>query len=443
MTHITTRVDTIIEAGWIIPVNPRREVLQDHSLIIRHGKILALLPTDQATHSYHCDDHRKLPNHLLIPGLINAHGHSAMTLFRGLADDLPLMEWLEQHIWPAEAKWVNEEFVYDGSQLAMAEMLRSGTTTFSDMYFFPEVTARAALDTRMRCQIAFPILDFPSAWASNADEYIHKGLELFDDFSSQQLINIAFGPHSPYTVSDAPLERIITLSEELDCPVQIHLHETARELRDAFLKDRRRPIQRLHDLGLLSPRLQCVHMTQIDDRDIQLLRQSNSHVVHCPNSNLKLASGFCPTAKLHSAGVNVALGTDGAASNNRLDMLGEMRCAALLAKAVSNDTSAMDAHNALELATINGAHALGINEITGSLETGKAADIAAIDLSAIESQPIYNPLSQLVYATDASQVSHVWVNGEILLNDRLPTTLDMERLSTRAHSWAEKIQVAN
>ncbi|RRJ84222.1 TRZ/ATZ family hydrolase [Aestuariirhabdus litorea] len=439
MTTTTTRADSIINAGWIIPVNARRETLTNHSLVIQHGQIVDLLPTTEVDQHYHSDQRHDLPKHLLIPGLVNAHGHAAMTLFRGLADDLPLMSWLQDHIWPAEAQWVNEEFVHDGTQLAMLEMLRSGTTTFSDMYFFPDVAARAVHDARMRCQISFPILDFPTAWARDADDYIHKGLELFDDFGSQQLINIAFGPHAPYTVSDAPLQRVITLAEELDCAVQIHLHETAQELRDAFLADRRRPLQRLNELGLLSPRLQCVHMTQLDDRDIQLLRQNNCHVVHCPNSNLKLASGFCPTAKLHGAGINVALGTDGAASNNRLDLLGEMRTAALLAKAVSHDASAIDAHSALEMATINGARALGIEEVTGSLEQGKAADIAAIDLSAIESQPLYNPLSQLVYATDPSQVSHVWVNGELLLSERKALTLDATRILSRAQSWADKI----
>ncbi|MCL6417001.1 TRZ/ATZ family hydrolase [Aestuariirhabdus sp. Z084] len=440
MTQTTTHADNIIDAGWIIPVNASKEILSNHSLVIQHGHLIALLPTAEVDKHYHSDKRYSLQDHLLIPGLINAHGHAAMTLFRGLADDLPLMTWLQDHIWPAEAQWVNEEFVQDGTQLAMLEMLRCGTTTFSDMYFFPDVAARAAHDARMRCQISFPVLDFPTAWARDADDYIHKGLELIDDFGSQQLINIAFGPHAPYTVSDAPLQRIVTLSEELDCPVQIHLHETAQELRDAFLADRRRPIQRLHDLGLLGPRLQCVHMTQLDDRDIQLMRQNNAHVVHCPNSNLKLASGFCPVGRLHGAGVNVALGTDGAASNNRLDMLGEMRNAALLAKAISNDASAIDAHSALEMATINGAKALGIDAYTGSLEIGKAADIAAINLSAIESQPLYNPLSQLVYATDPSQVSHVWVNGELLLEDRKTLTLDSTRIISRARNWAELIK---
>ena len=434
-------VDLIVNAQWIVTVNPERAVFRDHSLIVDKEKIIAIAPIDQQ--DYVSDQVIERRNHILMPGLVNAHTHAAMSLFRGLADDLPLMVWLNEHIWPAEGAWVSEDFVHDGAQLAIAEMLRGGTTCFNDMYFFPNITARVANDAHIRACLSFPILDFPSAWAQSADEYIHKGLALHDDFRSHDLVNVHFGPHAPYTVSDDPLKRIATVAVETQMGIHIHLHETAHEVEEATQQTGKRPIERLYELGLLNPQFQATHMTQLTDADIAMVAETGTHVVHCPESNLKLASGFCPVAKLLDRGINVALGTDGAASNNDLDMFGEMRTAALLAKGVANDPSAVPAEAALEMATINGARALGLDAVTGSLEVGKAADFIAVSLSAPESMPVYDPVSQLVYATTADKVTDSWVAGRRVMADRMLLTLHEENIMARCHQWQQKIAAAD
>lgn len=432
-------VDTLLEARWILPVEPETEVLEGHVLIIQEGRLLDILPREQAALKYNPTNHLEFPSHALLPGLVNAHTHAAMTLLRGLADDLPLMEWLTQHIWPAEQRWVDVDFVRDGTCLALAEMLRGGITCFNDMYFFPEVTADAARASGMRACVGLIMIDFPSAWARDAEEYLQKGLALHAALRQDPLIHTAFSPHSPYMVNPASLERIGKLAEELAIPVHIHVHETAAEVEQHRAKHGRRPLASLGELGLLSPRLMAVHMTQLNDAEIVQLAATGVHVVHCPQSNLKLASGFCPTARLDAAGVNVALGTDGAASNNDLDLFEEMRLAALLGKAVANDTTALPAHRVLRMATLNGARALGLEGEIGSLEPGKWADIVAVDLGTPESVPVYQPISQLVYATGRQQVTDVWVAGRRLLRDRVLTTLDLDGIKHRAQAWGEKI----
>ena len=432
-------VDTILHARWILPVNESDSVLQDHCLIIDDGRITEVLPSEQARQEFTADVEKSYSNHMLMPGLINAHTHSPMSLFRGLADDLALDEWLNQHIWPTEAKWISDEFVHTGSQLAIAEMLRSGTTCFNDMYFFPEVTARIARDVGIRACIGLISIDFPSAWASNANEYIDKGLELRDHFRSDSLIHTPFAPHAPFTVSDDPLSRIRILADEMDLPIHIHVHETAGEIEQSLKQHGKRPLERLNELGLVSPNLMAVHFTQATDDEIALLAESGSHVVHCPESNLKLASGFCPVKKLMDAGVNVALGTDGAASNNDLNMISEMHSASLLAKAVSQDATALSAIQTVKMATINGAKALGIDDNTGSLEAGKFADVIAIDFSSLEMQPVYDPVANLVYSANREQVSDVWVAGRHLLKDRQLTTLDEQELLSKTQQWNDKI----
>ncbi len=435
MTHI----DSLIHARWIIPVQPDGAVLEHHSLAVQDGRILDILPQREARTRYQADQIIERGEHVLIPGLINAHTHAAMSLLRGLADDLPLMDWLNHHIWPAETQWVSDEFVRDGSQLAMAEMLRGGTTCFNDMYFFPEVTARAATEIGMRACIGLIVIDFPSAWAGSADEYLDKGLALHDALRNHPLLRTAFAPHAPYTVSDAPLERIRVLADELDLPVHMHVHETVAEVEQSQAQFGMRPLERLARLGLVSPSLLAVHMTQLLDAERAHVAASGAHVLHCPESNLKLASGFCPVHKLLNASVNIALGTDGAASNNDLDMFGEMRTAALLAKAVANDASALPAAQALRMATLNGARALGMGDETGSLEQGKAADIVAVRLDDIECQPFYNVISQLVYATGRDKVSDVWVAGQQLLKERELLTMDVPAVLARARSWRDRI----
>jgi 5-methylthioadenosine/S-adenosylhomocysteine deaminase len=432
-------VDTLIHARWLIPVEPEGLVLDHHALAVDAGNIVDVLPSDIASSRYHARDIASLPQHAVIPGFVNAHTHAAMTLFRGLADDLPLMEWLNRHIWPAETKWVGPEFVRDGVALAIAEMLRGGTTCFNDMYFFPDDAARVVRDSGMRACLGLILIDFPSAWASNSDEYITKGLKLHDDLRSGSLLSTAFAPHAPYTVSDGPLARIRTLAEELDLPVHIHVHETRDEVEQGEARHGMRPLARLQQLGLLSPHLLAVHMTQLLPAEIETLAESGAHVVHCPESNLKLGSGLCPVHRLVQAGVNVALGTDGAASNNDLDMMGEMRTAALLAKGVSGEATALPAPHALRMATLNGAKALGLDDRIGSLAIGKAADIAALDLSGIAMQPVYDPISQIVYAATRDQVTDVWVAGRRLLHTRRLTTIDEEALVRKAQTWRAKI----
>jgi 5-methylthioadenosine/S-adenosylhomocysteine deaminase len=436
------QVDCIIHARWIIPVVPTGVVLNNYSLVITNNRIIDLLRTAKARRQYKAKKAHNLKTHALIPGLINAHGHAAMTLFRGMADDLPLMTWLNNHIWPAESRWVGDSFVETGTELAIAEMLLSGTTCFSDMYYFPNRAAKIVHRHKIRAQIFVPILDFPSAWAVDADQYFHKGLKVVDDFRNHDLINIGFGPHAPYTVCNAALQRVSVLADELDAIIQIHLHETKDEIDQAIQQTGRRPIVRLDEIDFLSPRVQCVHTTQIIDEDIELLKNNGCHVIHCPESNLKLAAGFCPTTKLVDAGINVALGTDGAASNNDLDMFGEMQTAALLAKGLTRNASALPAAEALRMATLNGAKALGLDAIIGSLEIGKAADITAINLGNLMHQPTYDPISQLVYTACARDVSHVWVDGRLLVDKGKLTQLDTVGLTHKVQEWRAKISAA-
>lgn len=432
-------IDTLICARWVVPVIPAETVYSHYAVAIDNGRIIELLPTDAALKKYQALSVQELNNHVLIPGLINTHTHAAMTLFRGMADDLPLITWLQDHIWPAEQKWIAPGFVEDGTRLAVAEMLRGGITCFNDMYFFPDHTAKVAAEIGMRASVGLIIIDFPTAWAKDADEYLFKGQEVHDRFKHEPLITTAFAPHAPYTVSDEPLQRIATLAEELDIPIHMHVHETAFEVEQSVENCGMRPLARLQELGLLNERLLAVHMTQLQAEEIDLVAKYGVHVLHCPESNLKLASGFCPAHALQAAGVNVALGTDGAASNNDLDLLGEARTAAQLGKAVANDPTAVSAWRALEMATINGARALGLDNKIGSLEVGKAADITAIDLMQPATQPVYDPVSQLIYAASRQQVSDVWVNGKPLLADSELTTLDVEGLIEIAEDWRVKI----
>ena len=436
-------VDSLLHARWIIPVEPDDRVLSDHSLAIHEGRIVALLPTAEARNRFRGLSELHLDRHALIPGLINAHTHAAMSLLRGLADDLPLMDWLQHHIWPAEGRWVSEEFVHDGSLLAIAEMLRGGVTCFNDMYFFPEITARAAAAAGMRACLGMILIDFPTAYAGGPDEYFSKGLALHDEYRSHPLITTAFAPHAPYSVSDEPLGRVRMLADELDVPIHIHVHETAAEVAQSIEHCGKRPLARLQDLGMVSPSLLAVHMTQLTDPEIEVFSAAGASVLHCPESNLKLASGFCPVQRLLDAGVNVALGTDGAASNNDLDMFGEMRTAALLAKAVSGNASAVSAYQVLRMATLNGALALGVADSTGSLSVGKWADLCAVRLDDFESTPVYHPLSQLIYASGRHQVTDVWVAGEQLLKHRVLTSLDEADILERARQWQRRISATD
>ncbi len=430
--------ELLINADWIVPV-AQPGWLEKYSLAVSEGRIVALLPNAEAGAQIEADHTLDLPGHALMPGLINAHTHSPMSLFRGLADDLPLMAWLNDHIWPAEARWVHEEFIADGTRLAIAEMLRSGTTCFNDMYFFPDVTGRVAAQCGIRATVGLIVIDFPSAWAADTDAYFDRAATVHDQFRRDPLVRTAFAPHAPYSVSDAPLRRVATLANELDLPIHMHVHETRAEVEGSLSHHGVRPLARIKAFGMVNPALIAVHMTQLTESEIELTAEAGTHVVHCPQSNLKLASGHCPVGALLDAGVNVAIGTDGAASNNDLDMLAELQTAALIAKGIGDDACRLPAEQAIAMATINGARALGIDDITGSLAPGKSADLIAVDLSQPETQPVYNPISQLVYAAGREQVRHAWVCGRQVLQDRIPTTLDLPLTIDRATEWRSRI----
>jgi len=433
-------IDTLLHAKWIIPVDGIHRYLENHAIAIDEGRIIDILPSRQANDKYRASVNRGYDQHALIPGLINSHTHAAMNLFRGLADDLHLMEWLENHIWPAEAKHVNEAFVHTGTELAIAEMIRSGTTCFNDMYFFPDITARVAADVGIRASVGLILIDFPTVWANNSEEYIDKGLSVFDHYKGHDLVKTAFAPHAPYTVSDEPLKHIRTLADELELNIHMHVHETAFEVNEAEKNNGQRPLARLNDLGLLTASLQAVHMTQLLDDEINLLVSSGAHVIHCPISNMKLASGICPVTRLLKAGVNVALGTDSCSSNNTLDLFGEMHTAALLAKVSTMDATSLPADQVVQMATINGARALGIEEITGSLEIGKSADIVAVNFDTIETIPVFDPISHLVYCSSREHVTDVWVAGKQLLIDKVLNTIDEHQLIQDCRKISEGIK---
>ncbi|MBT3888482.1 MAG: TRZ/ATZ family hydrolase [Nitrosomonadaceae bacterium] len=437
----STQIDTIIEARWIIPAEPYGLVLENHAIAIDKGVIQAVLSVSEISRQFSPVEHIVLPQHVLIPGLINLHTHAAMALLRGLADGLPLMEWLNDHIWPAEIKHVNEDFVLDGTSLACVEMLRGGTTCFNDMYFFPEESAKAALASGMRAAIGMLTTNFPTAYANDSEDYLAKGLAMRDEYRHHPLLSFCFAPHAPYTVSDKTLTSILTYAEQLDLPVHMRLHETEAEIKHSLENFGMRPIARLQRLGLLSPGLIGVNMIHLTEEEIELTGNQGCNVAHCPSSNLKLANGYSPVSALLRQGVNVGLGTDGAASNNRLDMFGEMRLTALLAKGQSNRADELPAYQALQMATLNGAKALGLGDRIGSLVKGKMADITAVDFSAPELSPCYDPVSHLVYSAGREHVSHVWVDGKILVKEGRLTTLNEQEILAKALFWENRIKI--
>ena len=437
-------IDLLVFPKWLVPIELEGVALTEHALAIRDGRIVDILPAAFARQTYQPADTLELPEHALMPGLVNGHTHSAMALMRGLADDLPLMDWLNHHIWPAEAAVVSRAFCVDGVRLACAEMIRGGTTCFNDMYFFPDATAEVAAAVGLRATIGLLLIDFPTAWATDADDYIRKGLDVYEhQIRRQPLLRAAFAPHAPYTVSDAPLLKIRALATEMGLPIHMHVHETADEVNQALAgPDGRRPLARLKALDLLGPDFIAVHMTQLSDEEIADCGRLGLSIAHCPESNLKLASGIAPIAKLIAAGANVMVGTDGAASNNDLDLLAETRTAALLAKGASGDPRAVPAATALKLATLNGARALGIDNETGSLAIGKSADFIAIDLSHASTTPVYDVISTLAYAVGRDQVTDVYVAGRALMRNRQLLTLDEPAVLAKAADWRTKITAA-
>ena len=433
----TSTFDLRIDADWIIPIEPQL-ALARHSLLIDEGKIIALLPWAEAD-AYPVREHLKLPQHVLLPGLINAHTHMAMNLFRGIADDVPLQIWLQQHIWPREAEHISEQFVFDGSLLAAAEMLRGGITCCQDMYFYPDAAARAIRQSGMRAMLGLPIIEFPTRYASDAQSYLQRGLAIRDQLKHDDKLGFSLAPHAPYTVSDSTFDLLMTYAEELNLPVQTHLHETAQEITDSLNQYHLRPLTRLQQLNVTGPNFMAVHAVHMNDADLAVMQAQACHVIHCPSSNLKLASGIAPVSKMLAHSINVALGSDGAASNNRLDLFEEVRLAALLTKAQSGDAAQLPALNALTMATLNGARALGWENRIGSLQPGKTADVIAINLDSLESSPYYDPSSHLVYVAGRNDVTHVWVAGECLIKERQFTRLDPQELIAKARYWQQKL----
>jgi 5-methylthioadenosine/S-adenosylhomocysteine deaminase len=433
------KIDQIISPEWLIPMTRTDHWLKEHAIVLADHRIVEIIPQQLIADRYPEVPVLSLPGQVIMPGFVNAHCHAAMNLLRGIADDLPLKEWLEHAIWPVEAKFVDDEFVYQGTLHAAAEMLRSGTTCFQDMYFMPNQAARAVQEVGIRASIGMVVVEFETSWAKDAQECIDKGLDVYDQFKHSNTTCFNFAPHATYTVSKETLEKIGTLSNELNLPLQIHLHETAYEVESFVAQHGIRPMARLKELGLLSPLLNAVHMTQLNEGEIEWLAESGSHVIHCPQSNMKLASGICPTMQLIEANVNLALGTDGAASNNDLDMMDEARTAALLAKLDYLNPTALTAYQSLFAATMGGAKALGLQDTIGSIEPGKSADLIAIDLNRIETQPVYNPISQVVYSASREQVTHAWVNGKLLLNNRELVTINPALIIQNAKQWQNKI----
>lgn len=433
-------IDLLVEADWLLPVEPAGVILDNYALAVNAGRIVEILPAKDATQRFQPRSRKRLDGHILIPGLINLHTHAAMALFRGLADDLALMDWLSKHIWPAEAQHVSEQFIHDGTLLACAEMLKSGVTCFNDMYFFPEQAGRAAIEAGMRASLGIVLIEFPTPYASDAQDYLRKGLAARDALKSEDLMSFCMAPHAPYTVTDASFEQVATLAEQLDLPIHLHLHETESEIADHMKQYGVRPLDRMKRLGLLSPRLIAVHAVHLGDTEIAQLAAQGCSVAHCPASNLKLASGFARIADLLAAGVNIGIGTDGAASNNRLDILGELRLAALVSKAQSGNPETLSAHAALRMATLNGAKALGIDQRVGSIEADKYADLVAIKLDdALDLAPCYNPASHLVYAAGREQVTHVWVQGQEVVTNGQINNVDEPQLLAKVRSWQRQI----
>jgi 5-methylthioadenosine/S-adenosylhomocysteine deaminase len=437
---VAEHIDTLILARWTLSMCSPVRAETEYAVALDKGRIVAVLPAHAAAARFEARVTHVRPNHIALPGLINAHCHAGMTLLRGVADDLPLDAWLKDSIWPLESQWVNRDFVADGTRLAIAEMLLGGITCFADMYYFPDVVAAVAGECGMRASVGMIALEFPTIWAQTVDEYISKGLEVHDRYQGDPLITTAFAPHAPYTVSDETLRRIRQLADELEVPVHTHLHETAEEIQRSVADCGMRPLARLQSLGLVTPALSAVHATQLIDAEIMTLAEANASVVHCPRSNMKLASGNCRVHDLRAAGVNVAVGTDGAASNNRLDILAELQLAALLGKQVAEDASALPAAQALELATTNGAIALGLEKEIGQLAAGKAADVICIDLDGPGQIPIHDPISALVYSASREQVSDVWIAGEHLVEARRLTRMNVGEVLLAAEEWGGRIQ---
>lgn len=432
-------VDLVIEARWIAILDTEHVFLEHYALVVHADKIVDLQEIATARKQYLAKERISLDEHILIPGLINLHTHAAMNLMRGIADDLPLMTWLNQHIWPTERAVVFDDYVKDASLHACAEMLSGGITCFNDMYFYPSATAAAVTQSGMRASLGLLVTEFATNYAADADDYLQKGFEAHDGWRNNPMISSVIAPHAPYTVTNKTFEKVVIYAEQLGLGIHTHLHETRHEIVQSQEEFGVRPIQRLSELGLLGPGFLAAHGVHLLPQEIDLLHAYGCHIAHCPSSNLKLGSGIAPVADLVAKQVNVGLGTDSAASNNRLDMFTEMRMAALLAKGASEDPTLLPAHQVLKMATINAAKALGLDEKIGSIEIGKQADITAVKLTDLTISPCYDPISHLVYTCGREHVTHTWVAGELKYSNGIYANIEPMELKEIVKKWQPKL----
>lgn len=439
-TPTAVKADLMVCPRWIIPVEPYGVVLEDHALIITNGQIVDLLPREAAIQRYTAESIETLPDHVLIPGLVNTHTHAGMTLMRGIADDQPLKTWLEDWIWPLETRWVSTDMVRDGTLLACAEMLLSGITTFNDMYFFPEAAAEAVDQAGIRASLGILAFEVPTAYGHGADDYLNRGLATRDALRDHPRLSFMLAPHAPYTVSDATFDKVATLAAQTGLGIHIHVHETQQEVDDSLRQYGERPLERLARLGILGPQTLAVHAVALNDSDIALMARHNVHMAHCPTANLKLGSGMAPSSQLHAAGINIALGTDGAAGNNRLDLLSEARLAGLLAKGMEQNPGLFPAHSLIYMATLGGARALGLQDQIGSLAIGKRADLCAIALDSTATLPVFDPASQIIHCAGREHVTHVWVDGQCVVKKKHLTEISHGEIYAKAKTWENRFR---
>lgn len=432
-------VDLIVNARWILPIAPENKILENYALIIKDHKIIDLLAQEKVSDIYQAETVINKDHHVLMPGLINAHTHLAMSYYKGVGSDLPLNQWLSDYIWPSESATVSAEYVYDATKHALVECLRSGVSCVNDLYFYMNDVASALSEAGMRGRLAHCIFNFETPWAKSVESSFEQAENLINNLKNNQLISVAIGPHSPYAVDDQMMQRVIQLSKIHNLPIHIHLHETKKEVDDYKEKYGVSPIVRFFEKGWLNEKTIGIHLTQLDEKDIDCIVKSKMKVVHCPESNMKLASGISPIQKLLDLGVTVAIGTDGSASNNDIDMISEMKSASFLSKIATGNPESISAKKALEMATINGAKALGFESEIGSLEIGKSADFIAIDFNYPETLPVYDPFAQIVYAASRNQVSDVWVNGKCLMDQYKLLTINNDGLNQNQNKWSLKI----
>lgn len=430
--------DMLVVGGTVLTMEPDTEPIKNGAVAVADGRIAAVGPAEELLELSPSGEVLNAGNSIILPGLVNTHSHLAMTLLRGIADDIPLKEWLEQHIWPVESKYMDRETVRLGTELATAEQLLAGVTTTADMYFFGDEVAAVLIEAGMRGVVAESLIDFATPRCATPEEMFEKQRELIETYSDHPLITPSVAAHSPYSVGAANLVREAELAEEYEVPMQIHLAETTWEVEKLLGEKGVSPVAYLADLGVLSERTVAAHCVHVSREDIELLAEFEAGVSHNPVSNLKLASGVSPVPALIANGVRVGLGTDGAASNNTLDLLRDMQLAALLHKGMTGDPTVLPARTMLELATINGARVLGL-ENTGVLAEGREADLICVAVDGPRTAPMYDPFSHLVFAARSCDVRHVMIRGQVVVRNHALQTMDTERIEAQAREFSEQV----